>query len=205
MAKWLAEGHDPLPVRVLAGAVHQVQSRQADVVVADARFAFDDRLLSVCGRGSARTPLIVVGDADRSSEAAAERAGAFFVQRPVDRDLLMCGVAMALVDGRPLRRSWRKPVHFEAIAEGIHGYVIEVSNEGLRLEIPRRGRAALPPFFKVRIPLVGLTVRVHRIWMAAPAGQPAASCVWCGCALAENNDRLQRDWHTFVDLVPRLS
>lgn len=202
LADWLSDDHEPLPVRVLAGAVHQVQSRQADLVVADSRFAFDDRLLSICRRGAARTPLVVVGDPDQAAETAAERHGAFYVHRPVDRDMLMCGVAMALVDGRPTRRSWRKPVQFEAVAEGISCFVIEVSNEGLRLEIPLTRRAALPPYFTVRIPLVSLSVRVQRIWVGPPARQPAAACVWCGCVLSGNGPREERNWQKFVDLVP---
>lgn len=205
LAEWLSQDHEPLPVRVLAGAVHQVKSRQADVVVADSRFAFDDNFLTACRRGESRTPLVVVGDADRGCEATAERNGAFYVERPINRDMLMCGVAMALVDGRPLRRSWRKPVHFEAVAEGINVFVVEVSNEGLRLEIPRTGRFALPPFFTVRIPLVGLSVRVQRVWIGAPARQPAVASVWCGCALADNGERGAANWHKFVDLVPRAS
>lgn len=205
LAEWLSEGHDPLPVRVLAGAVHQVKSHQADVVVADARFAFDEIFLAACRRGESRTPLVVVGDPDRSAEATAERNGAFYVERPIDRDMLMCGVAMALVDGRPLRRSWRKAVHFEAIAEGTSAHIIDVSNEGMRLEIPRNGRLALPPIFTVRIPLVALTVRVHRVWLSAPAHQPATASLWCGCALAENAERVQRNWQKFVDLIPSAS
>lgn len=204
LTEWLAEGHEPLPVRVLAGAVHQVKSRQADLVVADSRFAFDEKFLAACRRES-RTPLVVVGDPDRSAEVTAERNGAFYVERPIDRDMLMCGVAMALVDGRPLRNSWRKPVHFEAVAEGIPVRVIDVSNGGLRLEIPRTGRMALPPYFTVRIPLVALTVRVQRVWLSAPPNQPSAPSLWCGCALAENAERIERNWEKFVDLIPKAS
>ncbi len=203
LAEWLSDGHDPVPVRVLAAAVHHVKSRQADAVVADSRLAFDDKLLAACRES--RTRLVVVGDADHGTEATAERNGAFYVQRPIDRELFMCGVAMALVDGRPLRNSWRKPVHFEAVAEGMPVNVIDVSNGGLRLEIPRRGRVALPPYFTVRIPIVALTLRVHRVWLSAPPNQSSAPSLWCGCALAENAERIERNWEKFVDLIPKAS
>ena len=203
LSEWLSEEHEPLPVRVLQGAIHQVQSRQAHVMVADARFAFDDKFLAVCRGGGAPTPLIIVGDPGAAAESAAQRHGAFFVARPVDRAMLMCSVAMAMADARPVRRSPRINVaRFEAMADGIPVALLDVANEGLRLEIPRGPRTALPPFFTVRVPLVGVSVAVQRIWVRAP-GQQVAAHSWCGGALADNAARQEQKWRTFVSMIPR--
>lgn len=203
LIEWLSDGHDAFLTRLLQGAVHQMQSRQPHLVVADARFAFDDAFLSVCRGGNAATPLVVVGDPSRASEAAAQRHGAFYVTRPIDRDMLLCSVAMALADARPLRRSPRKAIaRFEAMADGVPMSLLDVSNEGMRLETSQGRRSALPPFFTVRVPLVGTSLVVQRVWVGAAVQQTAAH-TWFGGALAENAARDVQKWRNFVDLVPR--
>lgn len=203
LIEWLSEGHDLFPTRLLQGAVHQVQTRQAHLVVADACVAFDDAFLSICRGGGAPTPLVVVGDPSSAGEAAAQRHGAFYIVRPIDRDLLLCTVAMALVDPRPVRRSPRIAVaRFDAVANGIPVCLLDVANEGLRFEVSRGQRAALPPFFTVRIPLIGLSLAVQRIWVSAP-GQQSAAHTWCGGALADNEARQVQKWRNFVGMVPR--
>jgi hypothetical protein len=203
LSEWLSEDQEPLAVRVLQGAIHQVQTRQAHLVVSDARFALDDNFLAVCRGGGAPTPLIIVGDPGPAAEAAAQRHGAFFVARPVDRDLLMCSVAMALAEARPVRRSPRINVaRFEAVADGIAVALLDVANEGLRLEIPRGQRTALPPYFTVRVPLVGVSVAVQRVWVSAP-GASATAHAWCGGALADNAARQEQKWRSFVSMIPR--
>lgn len=202
LAEWLSEGHEPIPTRLLAGAVEHVQLGQAQAVVADARFAFDDALFSMC-RGRGATPLVVIGDPDPAAETTAERHGAFYVTRPLDRDMLLCAVAMALIDGRPARRSPRKPVgRLHALAEGHPCSLIDASTEGMRLEIPRGPRSAPPPFFTVRIPVVGLTLVVQRVWLGAPPQQAVAAVSWCGGELGENAASEVDKWRRFVDQVP---
>ncbi len=201
LTEWLSEEYDLSAARLLAGAVHQVRLRQPQLVVADARFVLGEALLSICRGHGAATPLVVVGDPNPVAEAAAERHGAYYVRRPVDPETLLCTAAMALMDSRPVRRSPRKPVaRFEALAEGHPCSLIDVSNEGMRLGIPRGGRSALPPYFTVRVPLVGLTLVVQRIWLGAPASN--AAITWCGGALAQNGVREDRNWRRFVDLIP---
>jgi hypothetical protein len=200
--EWLSVGHDPVPIRQLQGAVHQVQARQAHAVVADAGFAFDDVFLSVCRGTGLQTPLVVVGDPSPAGEARAQRHGAFYVTRPVQRDLLLCSVEMALLDARPVRRSPRIPVaRFEAMADGMPVSLLDVANEGLRLELSRGRRSALPPFFTLRVPLIGLSLVVQRVWVSA--GQQSAAHTWCGGALAENAARQLQKWRSFVEMIPR--
>jgi hypothetical protein len=194
LSEWLsAEGLEPVPVRTLPSAMDAVRARSFDVLVADARFAFEGQLQTLARTTNARAPLVVIG--------GTERQGTFHIGRPVDQTLLLCHVAMAIIEGRPPRRSLRKRiVPFDAIVEGVNGYVIDVSNEGLRLELPR-GRVAPPPYFTLRIPLVGIALTVRRVWMAsAPAEYADVS--WCGAELFQTHPRAEQNWRAFVSNVP---
>lgn len=203
ISEWLSEEHEPVPARLLPSALHQVQTRQAHLVVADARIAFDDTFLSTCRGGGAPTPLVVIGDSNPSAEAAAQRRGAFYVVRPVDREMLLCSVGMALVDARPVRRSPRITVgRLEATADGIPVALLDVANEGVRLEIPRGERSTLPPFFTVRVPMIGVSIAVQRIWVSTP-GHLSSAQTWCGGALVGNPAHREQKWRKFVEMVPR--
>ena len=107
---------------------------------------------------------------------------------------------MAIAEGRPPRRSVRKCISpFEALVEGAQAYIIDISNEGLRLALPR-GRCAPPPHFTFRIPLIGAALTVRRVWMsAAPAEYSEAA--WCGVELYQPNPRAAQSWRTFVSTV----
>jgi hypothetical protein len=203
LSEWLAQDHDAVPALALEAGLHHAQTRPPNLVVADARFAFDEALLSIC-RAGAGAPLVVIGDPDRAAEALAERRKAFYVRRPIDREMLLCSVAMALADGPPVRRSPRKAVaRFEAQVQGTAAALIDVSDEGLRLEVPPGRQSVLTPYFTMRVPDFGLTVVVQRIWLAAPRHLPSPAHTWCGAALAGNAASEERKWRKFVDLLPR--
>ena len=200
LSDWIAaEGLEPVPVRTLPSAVEEVQSRTFDVLIADARFAFEGQLQSVARTSNSRAPLVVLGGAETTLRA--EQNGTFHVGRPVDQTILLCHVAMAIIEGRPARRSQRKRIiPFDALVEGVGGYVIDVSNEGLRLELPR-GRVAPPPHFTVRVPLVGIALTVRRCWMAA-APTEYADVSWCGVELFDTHPRAVQLWRAFVSNAP---
>jgi hypothetical protein len=199
LSDWLtAEALEPVGARSLETAIHEVQSRTFDVLIADAKFAFDGDLQARARTHNARAPLVVLGNA--ATEARAERNGMFHVVRPVDQTLLLCHVAMAIAEGRPARRSERTRIApFEAVVEGAEAYVIDVSNEGLRLEVPR-GRSVPPPHFALRVPLIGVTLTVRRVWMStAPAEHGGAA--WCGAELYQAHPRATQKWRAFVSTV----
>ena len=197
LADWLhAEGLEPVPVRSLPGAIEEVQSRSFDVLIADARFAFEGQLHALARTHNARAPLVVIGGTDR-----VDRAGTFRIGRPVDQTLFLCHVAMAIVEGRPARRSVRKRIsHFDGLVEGTEVFVIDVSNDGMRLEIPRR-RLAPPPQFTIRIPLVGIALPVRRVWMSGSSPE-SADVSWCGVELVTAPARAIQNWRAFVDAIP---
>lgn len=198
LAEWLlVEGLEPVPVRSLPGAIQEVQSRSFDVLVADARFAFDRQLQATVRTRNARAPLVVLGGPD----SAAERAGTFHLGRPVDQTLFLCHVAMAIVEGRPPRRSLRKRIApIDALVDSGEVYLIDVSNDGLRFELPR-GRTAPPPQFTVRVPLLGIALPVRRAWIATAPSEHVA-IAWCGVELFQPPPRAVQNWRSFVDALP---
>lgn len=197
LADWLIdEGLDPVPVLTLPSALGEVQARPFDVLIADALFAFEGRLQAVARGSNPRAPLVVLGGVD----AGAGRRGSLHVGRPVDQALLLCHVAMAIAEGRPTRRSERKRIEpFEAVVEGVDGSLIDISDAGLRLELPR-GRVTPPPYFTVRVPLFGIAIGVRRVWMAA-APSAHADVSWCGCELFQTPSRAEQKWRALVSTL----
>ena len=205
LAAWLSsEGFEPATASTAPDAIEALR-RSFDILISDYDFAFRDGL-HAAARGRARNPqnpVVVVGEADAAAQTRAENRGASYLARPVERATLVCIISMALTDERPLRRSPRKAVNrFEASASGTACYLIDVSNEGLRLEIPRQRRSSPPPYFDVRVPMIGTTMLVQRVWIAAQGAGAQADVLRCGAALAENSFRIERAWRSFVDAIP---
>jgi CheY-like chemotaxis protein len=203
IAAWLSsEGFEPVRASTAPGTVDVLRGVPFDLLISDYDFAFRDGVYAAA-RGKSRTPIVVVGDVDAAAQSRVESRGASYVPRPAERTTLLCIISMALMDDRPVRRSARKPVNrFEAAASGTPCYLIDVSNEGLRLELPRERRSSPPPYFNVRVPLIGATMMVQRVWITAPGGSPKSDSLWCGAALAQNSLRTEHAWRSFVDALP---
>jgi hypothetical protein len=202
VADWLSgEGFDCVRRPTVRGAADEMQARAFDLLVADAALAFAGGLHKVGRSRNPSTPTVVIGDV--LAEEQCEAAGwAMHVARPVDRAMLICTVSMAIMDGRPPRRSTRKIVKFSAVVNGVPAHVIDVSKEGVRLEMPRDGRAVPPPYFTVRVPLVGVGVHVQRMWARPWRSNGCPDVTWCGAALAGNPARAEEGWRAFVDTIP---
>ena len=151
------------------------------------------------------TPTILIGNAATASQGDALGAQTMYLSRPIDRAIFTCFVAMAMLESRTVRRSIRKPVNrFEAMVNGMPSHIVDISAEGLRLEMSRDGRSALPPYFTVRVPLVGVAVSVHRMW-AQSASRRRESSIWYGGALSQNRASITQAWRAFVDSVPVMT
>ena len=95
----------------------------------------------------------------------------------------------------------RRPVnHFDAYVNGLPVRLVDVSNEGLCIVTPPDRSALLPPSFNVRVPLVGVTVAVQRVW--GRRAKPGASTTWYGGALTQNPAAVEQGWKAFVDTIP---
>jgi CheY-like chemotaxis protein len=205
LAAWLSsEGFEPVRAATALTAIEALQSRPFDAFVSDYDFAFINEV-HAAARGKARnpqTPMVVIGDGDRAAQTRTESRGASYLVRPIDRAALICILSMALTDERPVRRSPRRPVRFEAAADGTPCHLLDVSNEGLRLELPRTRRSLLP-YFNVRVPIIGTTMIVQRVWIAAVRVAGSASdAICCGAALVNNSARTERAWRLFVEAIP---
>lgn len=206
LADWLAaDGCEPVKAVNLRAAADEIQARTFDLLLADHVFAFRGGLHAV-SRGHARnpqTPTLILGDPSSEARALAERHHTTYVERPIEHASLVCMVSMLIMENRPVRRSPRKGVpRLEAIVDGVRGRLLDVSNEGLRLEIPRAGRSAAPPYFNVRVPMVGVTLTIQRVWTTVASDPSRGALGFCGGALAATPQRAGEIWRAFVEALP---
>jgi hypothetical protein len=203
IADWISpEGFEPVRRSTVSSAVEEIQTRYFDLLIADDVFALQQGLHAV-GRGRRpQTPTVVLGDTASATQSEAINSQIMYLPRPLEQALLVCTVSMAVADGRPLRRSVRKAAHrFNAIVNGVPSHIIDISNEGLRLEMPAGRRSILPPYFNAQVPLIGVAVTVQRMWARTWPGQ-GSPVTLCGAALTHNPVRAARAWESFVDTIP---
>jgi hypothetical protein len=203
VSEWLlTEGLEPVRRPTVKAAADEMSARPFDLLIVDALFALRHGLHAGPRGRNPLTPTVVIGDSTAVG-ADALRRRAMYLNRPVDRAILVCTVSMAILDGRPTRRSPRKPVNrFNAIVNGVPSHIIDVSNEGLRLEIPPGRRSTPPPYFNVRVPDMGVGVIVQRMWARTWPTQGRLDVLRCGGALSQNRLAAEQGWRHFVDTIP---
>ena len=201
VADWLAaKGFEPLPRFGVRAAADEMAAQASDLLITDADFAVQDGLRQAERARNTRIPVILIGDA-KEPKGPPVNGQAMYLPRPLDQAMLMCFVMMAVLDHRPERRSIRRPVsHVEAYVNGMPVRVVDVSNEGLCLVTPPDRSTLLPPAFNVRIPLVGVSVGVQRVW--GRRAKPGASTTWYGGALTQNTPATEQGWRSFVYTIP---
>ena len=198
VADWLLSDNLEPVCRPTAQAAAEEMLRPFALLIADVSHR---RLLTQSRGRNPLTPAILIGNAATASQGDAFGAQTMYLSRPVDRAMFTCFVAMAILDSRPVRRSVRKAVNrFDAVANGVPSHIVDVSAEGLRLEMARDGRSVLPPYFTVRVPLVDVAVTVQRMWTQAPSNR--GSSIWYGGSLSQNRASIHQAWRAFVDTVP---
>jgi hypothetical protein len=203
LAEWLvADGFEPVLRPTFTAAAGEIRARTFDLLIVDAAFAFRDGLTATGCARDPKTPTVVIGDAAAADRCEAMGLRLMYLARPVERVMLACTVSMALLNERPVRCSERKPVNrFEALANGVPSYILDVSNEGLRLELPRDRRTVPPPYFNVRVPLIGGAIGVRRKWARACSEEGRTDVTLCGGAISQNQAKAERAWRVFVDTV----
>jgi DNA-binding response OmpR family regulator len=204
LAEWLAaDGFEPVQRPTFSAAADEIQARTFDLLIVDAAFAFLDGLIGPCRVRDPHTPRVVIGDAIVAARCQAMGRRVMYLARPVERSMLLCTVSMAMLnEERPLRCSERKPVNrFEAVANGVPSYIIDVSHEGLRLEMTRNRRTVPPPFFTVRVPLIGGAITVRRVWARTLSDKGRTGVTFCGGAISQNQAKAEQAWRVFVDTV----
>ena len=195
-----AHGFEPVWRSTLEAAADEIRSRPFDLLIADAAFALSGRLQDEGRPRNPLTPTILIGAAGAGQHVGLS-GRTMYLTPPVDHAMLTCFVTMALLQDKPVRRSMRKPVDaYQALVNGVPAHIIDVSAEGLRLEMPGDHRRALPPSFAVRVPIADLAFTVQRMW-TRPASSRAPA-VWYGAALSQNRTGVAQAWRSFVDTVP---
>jgi hypothetical protein len=201
LSSWLeAEGYEAVQRLTPEAASREITSQPFDLLVADCGFV----LSGVRGYGLARfreTPVIVLGDAAGERSCAPMGTQIMFLERPVDRATFICIVTMALMDRRAARRSPRRTVTpLEATVSGVPSRILDVSKEGVRLELPRES-SVVTPRFVVRVPRIGVGVAVERVWVRMPRADERLDVMWCGGQLTQNSAMAEQSWWGLVETL----
>jgi hypothetical protein len=196
---WLgAAGYEPVPMLDLDLLTRDLSTRPIEALIADVSqvSAIDlPRFLRILGPNR---PLIVVGEPGKALEEVPRDVT--WIDRPVTHDNFLLSIALALAEGRPARRSPRKRVpRLLSQVDGVTSKVMDVSTEGVRLELTGVAPSVLPPYFTLRVPAFGVATRVKRVWVAAP-GQGS---LWCGGIIERGQPaKTEMAWTHFLDTAP---
>jgi len=206
LSAWLdAEAYEPISKPTLKSASDAVASRPFDLAVVDAGFLLNGGLRPFGLARFRETPVIVLGDAADSTACAPLGMQIMFLERPIDRATFICIVTMALMEARADRRSPRRTIPpFEATVNGLKSYIIDVSREGVRLEMPR-DRRMVTPQFALRVPLIGVGVSVQRVWVRVPRPDENVGVMWCGGRLSKNTVLADQAWRRFIDTLSSVA
>ena len=197
--EWLSlAGYDPVPMLGIDALARDLSVRPLEALIADVSLVPKPelpRLVKVLG---SNRPLVLVGDPKDALEDVPR--GAAWIDRPVTRASFLLSIALALAEGRPARRSPRKLVpKLLSSIDGVTSKVVDVSAEGVRLEITGASPSALPPYFTLRVPGFGVATKVKRVWVA----MPAQGSVWCGGIIERPvADKAAGAWQKFVANAP---
>ena len=202
LADWLAEdGFEPVRRPTPQTAVEEMRSRPYDVLIGEASVNGRPPLRAEGRLRRAGTPAILVGNtAPQRGETVTSQP--MYLARPLERTVLNCYINMAILEGSPLRRSERRLVNaLAATVNGVPAHILDVSVEGVRIEMVREKRAALPPYFTVRVPMLGVGVNVRRVWARAASGSPN---LWYGGSLLPNRTSALQGWKSLIETIPSV-
>lgn len=195
--EWLSlAGYEPVPMLSIDTLGRDLASRPIEALIADVSLVSPSELPRIVRTLGANRPLVLVGAPEEAIEDVPRDAT--WVDRPVTRDTFLLSVALALAEGRPARRSPRKLVpKLMSSVDGVSSKVVDVSAEGVRLEINGASPSVLPPYFTLRVPGFGVAAKVKRVWVA----MPSQGSMWCG-GIIERQPATTAAWSKFVHNAP---
>jgi len=196
--EWLGlAGYEPQPTISIESVVRDLPLRPIEALIADVALvtAADlPRIVKVLGPNR---PLILVGNPKDAIEEVPRDAT--WIDRPVTREIFLLSVALALAEGRPARRSPRKLVpRLLSSIDGVTSKLVDVSSEGVRLEVSGATPSVLPPYFILKVPAFGVAAKVRRVWVASPT----PGSVWCGGIIEKHAEKSTATWNRFVATAP---
>ncbi len=173
--------------------------RPLDCVVADASL-LTPHFLTALRRGDPNRPIIAIGESGDPIAATLKRKDVSFHARPISEHDLLLAVSLAVAEGRPARRSARRIVPRLATSiEGAAAVLLDVSNEGLRLEMDSARASKLSPQFVLQVPMLKMGVPVHRVWLKAGGEPGQTSRLQCGATILAADERTLRAWQRLSD------
>ena len=177
----------------------EVGGRPLDCVVVDASL-LTPQFLTALRKGDPHTVIVALGDSDDPGAPALTRKGVSFHARPIDEKALLLAVSLAVAEGRPLRRSPRRIVpRLESSIDGEPAVLLDVSHEGLRLEMAAGRASKLLPQFVVQVPVLKMGVPVQRVWLRGASEPGQTSRLQCGATLLTSDERTLRLWQRLSD------
>ena len=196
--EWLSyAGYEPVPMLTVDMSGREYANRPIEALIADVSLVSKADLPRLVRTLGANRPLILVGNPKCAIEDVPLYAT--WMERPVARDAFQLSVALGLAEGRPARRSPRKLVpKLHSSIDGVSSKVVDVSSEGVRLEITGAAPSALPPYFTLRVPGFGVAAKVKRVWVALPN----QGSVWCGGVIERPNEKTVEAWNNFIASAP---
>jgi len=196
--EWLTlAGYDPMPMLSIDTVGRDLATKPIEALIADVSLVSASDLARIVKTLGQNRPLVLVGDPKDAIEDVP--CWATWIDRPVTRDTFLLSIALALAEGRPARRSPRKMVpRLNSSIDGVSSRIVDLSLEGVRLEIPGGSPAVLPPYFTLRVPSFGVAAKVKRVWVA----MPAQGSMWCGGIIERQADRNAAAWNKFVVNAP---
>jgi hypothetical protein len=196
--EWLSlAGYEPVPMLDIDRVSREMSNRPIEALIADVSLVSAADLPRVVRTLGANRPLVLVGDPENAIEPVPRDAA--WIDRPVTREGFLLSLALALAEGRPARRSPRKMVpSLLSSIDGVSSNLVDVSAEGVRLEIKGTSAASLPPYFTLRVPGFGVAAKVKRVWVATPA----QGSMWCGGVVERQPGNGAVAWNNFVQNAP---
>ena len=113
------------------------------------------------------TPTVVIGAAAADQSESMNRR-VMHLPRPAEQALMVCTVSMAIADGRPLRRSARKPVHRFGATSTACPRTSSIQQRGSQVGGPSQPSIDIAALLQRPGALIGVGVTVQRRWSERP-------------------------------------
>jgi hypothetical protein len=199
---WLrAAGVEPVLLIDACLLKADVSSLRLSAVIADAGLLTKEFIAGL-RRVDGRLPIIAVGDPGDPAERVLTKREVSFYPRPLDQATLMLAASLAIAESRPARRSLRRLVpRLPSKIDGTAAYLLDISAEGLRVEVSSDAGAKLGPQFRVQVPFSTVGVTVRRVWVSGDAnGDPRR--MYCGASLISSDRRSLDAWEQMLSHSP---
>ena len=169
-------------------------------VVADATLLTKE-FIAALRKVDGQLPIVAVGEPGDPAERVLTKRGVSFYPRPLDQATFMLAASLAIAEGRPARRSLRRLVpRLPSTIDGATAFLLDVSSEGMRIEVSSDAGSKLGPHFRVQVPYSGVGVTVRRVWVRADAG--GTRLVQCGASLISSDTRALDAWQQLLSNAP---